>query len=103
MWAGGDPGCLRDAFDHRRQRAGCRDRLAPWAAVRTRQGKAAELGRRRRNDGLAAVFSPDLARVGRFLGDLPLRWSGCRVLIVGHRLTAEPGIRKEQRVEVVGI
>jgi 2,3-bisphosphoglycerate-dependent phosphoglycerate mutase len=111
--------------------------------------RAAELGRRRRDDGLAAVFSSDLARaaetaeiafgrspvpvlldwrlrecdygerngmtaaemhayrheyldepypggeswrqavarVGRFLGDLPLRWSGRRVLIVGHVAT----------------
>jgi 2,3-bisphosphoglycerate-dependent phosphoglycerate mutase len=108
---------------------------------------AAELGLRRRDDGLAAVFSSDLARaaetatiafadssipvlldwrlrecdygerngmpvaelrrashldepypggeswrqavarVGRFLGDLPLRWSGCRILIVGHTAT----------------
>ena len=111
--------------------------------------KAAELGLRRRGDGLAAVFSSDLtraaetasiafggssvpvlldwrlrecdygerngmpaahmrahrdrsldepypggeswrqavARVGRFLGDLPLRWSGRRVLIIGHVAT----------------
>jgi 2,3-bisphosphoglycerate-dependent phosphoglycerate mutase len=111
--------------------------------------KAAELGLRRRDDGLAAVFSSDLARaaetasiafggsavpvlldwrlrecdygerngmpvaemrahrtahldepypsgeswrqavsrVDRFLGDLPLRWSGCRVLIIGHTAT----------------
>jgi 2,3-bisphosphoglycerate-dependent phosphoglycerate mutase len=110
---------------------------------------AAGLGRRRRDDGLAAVFCSDLARaaetasiafgespipvlldwrlrecdygegngmpvaemrahraahlderypggeswpqavarVGRFLGDLPLRWSGCRVLIIGHTAT----------------
>jgi 2,3-bisphosphoglycerate-dependent phosphoglycerate mutase len=110
---------------------------------------AAELGRRRRDDGLAAVFSSDLgraaetasiafggspvpvlldwrlrecdygrqngmpaaemhahrsqhldepypggeswrqavARVGRFLGDLPLRWSGRRVLVIGHVAT----------------
>jgi 2,3-bisphosphoglycerate-dependent phosphoglycerate mutase len=111
--------------------------------------KAAELGLRRRGDGLAAVFSSDLTRaaetasiafggssvpvlldwrlrecdygernglpaaevhahrdrsldepypggeswrqaverVGRFLGDLPLRWSGRRVLIIGHVAT----------------
>ena len=110
---------------------------------------AAELGQRRRHDGIAAVFSSDLARaaetasiafgaspipvlldwrlrecdygsrngtaaadllarrgdhlddpypggeswrqavtrVGRFLGDLPLRWSGQRVLIIGHVAT----------------
>jgi 2,3-bisphosphoglycerate-dependent phosphoglycerate mutase len=110
---------------------------------------AAELGQRRRDDGLAAVFSSDLARaaetasvafgrspipvlldwrlrecdygshngtaaaellarrgdrlddpypggeswrqavtrVGRFLGDLPLRWSGQRVLVIGHVAT----------------
>jgi alpha-ribazole phosphatase/probable phosphoglycerate mutase len=110
---------------------------------------AAELGQRRRHDGLAAVFSSDLARaaetasvafggspipvlldwrlrecdygrrngtaaadllarrgdhlddpypggeswrqavtrVGRFLGDLPLRWSGQRVLVIGHVAT----------------
>jgi 2,3-bisphosphoglycerate-dependent phosphoglycerate mutase len=28
-----------------------------------------------------------VTRVGRFLGDLPLRWSGRRVLIVGHTAT----------------
>lgn len=28
-----------------------------------------------------------IARVGRFLGDLPLRWDGQRVLIVGHTAT----------------
>jgi 2,3-bisphosphoglycerate-dependent phosphoglycerate mutase len=28
-----------------------------------------------------------VARVGRFLGDLPLRWSGRRVLIIGHVAT----------------
>jgi 2,3-bisphosphoglycerate-dependent phosphoglycerate mutase len=28
-----------------------------------------------------------VARVGRFLGDLPLRWSGQRVLVVGHVAT----------------
>lgn len=110
---------------------------------------AAELGRRRRGDGLAAVFSSDLARaaetasiafagssipvlldwrlrecdygiyngtpaagllanrggqlddpypggeswrqavarVGRFLSDLPLRWEGRRVLLIGHVAT----------------
>ena len=117
----------------------------------SRQGRvlAAELGRRRRDDGIAAVFSSDLARaaetasiafgasgipvlldwrlrecdygqrngmraaevhgkrrdhldapypggeswrqaisrVGRFLTDLPLRWEGQRVLVVGHVAT----------------
>lgn len=110
---------------------------------------AAELGRRRADDGVAAVFSSDLARaaetasiafagssvpvlldwrlrecdygerngtpaaellahraehldepypggeswrqavarVGRFVGDLPLRWSGRRVLVIGHVAT----------------
>ena len=110
---------------------------------------AAELGQRRRHDGIAAVFSSDLARatetasiafdgsgipvlldwrlrecdygkrngmpvpelhasrrehldrpypggeswrqavarVGRFLGDLPLRWDGQRVLVIGHVAT----------------
>jgi alpha-ribazole phosphatase/probable phosphoglycerate mutase len=28
-----------------------------------------------------------VARVGRFLGDLPLRWSGRRVLLIGHIAT----------------
>ena len=113
------------------------------------RGRAAELGRRRRDDGLDAVFSSDLARaaetaaiafsgssvpvlldwrlrdcdygerngmpaaelhahrrehldepypggeswrqavgrIGRFLGDLPLRWTGRRVLIIGHVAT----------------
>jgi 2,3-bisphosphoglycerate-dependent phosphoglycerate mutase len=111
--------------------------------------QAAEVGLRRRDDGLAAVFSSDLARaaetasiafagspvpvlldwrlrecdygerngmptaelhatradhldrpypggeswrqaatrVGRFLGDLPLRWAGQRVLVIGHVAT----------------
>ena len=111
--------------------------------------RAGELGRRRRGDRIAAVFSSDLARaaetasvafadsaipvlydwrlrecdygqrngipaaelhagqrehldrpypggeswrqavarVGRFLGDLPLRWNGQRVLVIGHRAT----------------
>jgi len=26
-------------------------------------------------------------RVGRFLVDLPLRWSGCRLLVIGHVAT----------------
>lgn len=113
------------------------------------RAQARELGRRRRDDGIAAVFSSDLgraaetvsiafggsgvrvlydwrlrecdygqrngmssaevhrsrrehldqpypggeswrqatARVGRFLGDLPLRWDDRRVLVVGHRAT----------------
>jgi broad specificity phosphatase PhoE len=28
-----------------------------------------------------------ITRVGRFLGDLPLRWDGRRVLVVGHVAT----------------
>ena len=28
-----------------------------------------------------------VARVGRFLGDLPLRWDGQRVLVIGHFAT----------------
>ena len=28
-----------------------------------------------------------VARVGRFLGDLPLRWDGRRVLVIGHVAT----------------
>jgi 2,3-bisphosphoglycerate-dependent phosphoglycerate mutase len=28
-----------------------------------------------------------VARIGRFLGDLPLRWDGQRVLVVGHVAT----------------
>ena len=28
-----------------------------------------------------------VARVGRFLGDLPLRWGGQRVLVIGHVAT----------------
>jgi 2,3-bisphosphoglycerate-dependent phosphoglycerate mutase len=110
---------------------------------------AQELGDRRRNDGIAAVFTSDLdravetatrafkgssipvlhdwrlrecdygdlngapaeevhpdrrrhleqpypdgeswrgaiARVGRFLDDLPLRWNACRVLVIGHVAT----------------
>ena len=113
------------------------------------QLQAARLGERRRDDGIAAVFSSDLARavqtaslafgatpipvlhdwrlrecdygqqngmpadelhqgrrehldepypggeswreaiarVGRFLGDLPLRWDGQRVLVIGHVAT----------------
>ena len=26
-------------------------------------------------------------RVGLFLADLPLRWSGCRVVVIGHTAT----------------
>ncbi|HXW81724.1 MAG TPA: histidine phosphatase family protein [Acidimicrobiales bacterium] len=112
------------------------------------RAQAAELGRRRASDGLAAIFSSDLARsletariafagsvpiladwrlrecdygrlngapvaevltdrsshldepypggeswrqatarVARFLFDLPLRWEGCRVLVLGHVAT----------------
>jgi 2,3-bisphosphoglycerate-dependent phosphoglycerate mutase len=113
------------------------------------RARARELGRRRGDDGIAAVFSSDLvravetasvafagsaipvlydwrlrecdhgqldgmpvaevharrperldrpypdgeswrqavARVGRFLGDLPLRWDGRRVLVIGHVAT----------------
>jgi 2,3-bisphosphoglycerate-dependent phosphoglycerate mutase len=113
------------------------------------RAQARELGRRRREDGIAAVFSSDLcravetasiafgdsavpvlydwrlrecdygqrngmpaaelhatqrnyvdraypageswreavARVARFLDDVPLRWGGCRVLIIGHVAT----------------
>jgi alpha-ribazole phosphatase/probable phosphoglycerate mutase len=28
-----------------------------------------------------------IARVGRFLGDLPLRWNGQRILLIGHVAT----------------
>ena len=28
-----------------------------------------------------------VARIGRFLDDLPTRWDGCRVLVVGHTAT----------------
>lgn len=28
-----------------------------------------------------------ITRVGRFLTDLPLRWTGCRVLVIGHVAT----------------
>jgi broad specificity phosphatase PhoE len=28
-----------------------------------------------------------IARVGRFLDDLPTRWDGCRVLVIGHTAT----------------
>jgi 2,3-bisphosphoglycerate-dependent phosphoglycerate mutase len=28
-----------------------------------------------------------IARVGRFLGDLPMRWDGRRVLVIGHVAT----------------
>jgi 2,3-bisphosphoglycerate-dependent phosphoglycerate mutase len=28
-----------------------------------------------------------VARVGRFLGDLPLRWNGQRILLIGHVAT----------------
>jgi broad specificity phosphatase PhoE len=62
---------------------------------------ARELGQRRRADGIAAVFSSDLlrpypggeswrqavARVARFLDDLPSRWDGQRVLVIGHMAT----------------
>ena len=113
------------------------------------RAQAEQLGRRRENDGIAAVFTSDLARaletasiafgqsaipllhdwrlrecdygsrngmaaaelhasrlehldqpypageswrqatgrIGRFLADLPLRWNGCRVLVIGHVAT----------------
>jgi 2,3-bisphosphoglycerate-dependent phosphoglycerate mutase len=48
---------------------------------------------RRRHEHLDQAY-PDgeswrqaVARVGRFLGDLPLRWDGQRVLVVGHIAT----------------
>jgi 2,3-bisphosphoglycerate-dependent phosphoglycerate mutase len=28
-----------------------------------------------------------MGRIGRFLGDLPLRWNGQRVLVIGHVVT----------------
>lgn len=45
------------------------------------------------------------ARVGRFLGDLPLRWDGQRILVIGHLVTPVGldhfigGIRLEELVE----
>lgn len=127
-------------------------RAAGWSASELSElgrTQAVELGLRRRSDGIAAVFSSDLARaaqtaaiafdgspipilhdwrlrecdygrhagrpaeearavrseylgrpypggeswrqatdrVGRFLGDLPPRWSGQRVLVIGHIAT----------------
>jgi broad specificity phosphatase PhoE len=127
-------------------------RAAGWSASELSElgrTQAAELGRRRRSDGIAAVFSSDLVRaaqtaaiafdgspvpilhdwrlrecdygqhtgrpaqeartvrseyldrpypggeswrratdrVGRFLGDLPSRWNGQRVLVIGHIAT----------------
>jgi 2,3-bisphosphoglycerate-dependent phosphoglycerate mutase len=53
---------------------------------------AAEL-RRRRREHLDQPYPEGeswrqaVARVGRFLGDLPLRWDGQRVLVVGHVAT----------------
>jgi len=129
-----------------------RGRATGWLPGRLSErgrAQARELGLRRRDDGIAAVFSSDLsraaetasiafggsaipvlhdwrlrecdygqcsgmpaaelhasrpdyvdrpypggeswrqavARVARFLGDLPLRWSGMRVLVVGHVAT----------------
>jgi 2,3-bisphosphoglycerate-dependent phosphoglycerate mutase len=43
--------------------------------------------------------------VGRFLGDLPLRWSGQRVLVIGHVATrwafdhVVNGVRLENLIE----
>jgi 2,3-bisphosphoglycerate-dependent phosphoglycerate mutase len=131
------------------------------------RAQARQLGRRREDDGIAAVFSSDLARavetasvafagsgipvlydwrlrecdygqlngmpvaelhagrrehldrpypggeswrqavarVGRFLGDLPLRWDGRRILVIGHVATRWgldhliDGVRLEDLVE----
>ena len=41
------------------------------------RARARELGRRRARDGIAAVF----------LADLPARWDGRRVVIIGHVAT----------------
>ncbi len=46
-----------------------------------------------------------MARVGRFLGDLPLRWSEQRILVIGHVATRWgldhfiDGVRLEDLVE----
>jgi 2,3-bisphosphoglycerate-dependent phosphoglycerate mutase len=37
--------------------------------------------------GASASAGAAVARVGRFLGDLPLRWNGHRVLVIGHVAT----------------
>ena len=59
----GDRARLRDAFDDDRQRDGHRHGLARGHVVgRGAAMQAAELGERRRDDGLAAVFTSDLGR-----------------------------------------
>lgn len=137
---------VRDPCPQRRQPARRRLRLGAQSTVRARASPAEERDERRRDDGIAAVFSSDLrravettaiaspsgkppvlldwrlrecdygdlngtsadthvrdraryldrpypggeswrqavARSARWLDDLPLRWSGARVLVVGH-------------------
>ena len=45
-------------------------------------------------------------RVGRFLSDLPLRWVGQRVLVVGHgatRYALEQILNEKDLAEVIGV
>ena len=38
-------------------------------------------------DGQEQARRQAVTRVGRFLGDLPLRWNGQRILVIGHVAT----------------
>ena len=70
---------LRDALDERGQRSRNRDRVARGALSATGRAQAAELGERRRNDGIDVVYASDLQRAVQtaaiaFEGsDIPLR------------------------------
>jgi 2,3-bisphosphoglycerate-dependent phosphoglycerate mutase len=66
-WADGDRGSLRDPFDDRGQRARSEHLDVPYPGGES--------------------WRQAVARVGRFLGDLPLRWEGQRVLLIGHVAT----------------
>ena len=42
---------------------------------------------RRQQHAARQSWRQAVARVGRFLGDLPLRWDGRRILVIGHVAT----------------
>jgi broad specificity phosphatase PhoE len=89
-------------FHDRGQRAGHATGWLPGHLSERGRAQAQQLRRRRLGDGITAVFSSDLARaaqtasvafagsvarVGRFLTDLPLRWNEQRIIVIGHVAT----------------